>query len=53
MWRAWAIKHDSHGIYLTDICFLPDGEKPETDCNWVRCPWLDKIETDIESKLKN
>ena len=47
MWCAWAIKHDSHGECLSDICFLPDDKVPETNHNWVRCPWLDEHRADI------
>lgn len=40
-WKAWAMQHNSHGPALNHISYLPEGDKPETDRNWVRCPWLD------------
>ncbi len=39
---AWAIKHDSHGLVLDTLCFLPEGEVPDTKANWCRLPWLDE-----------
>lgn len=49
MWQAWAIKHDSHGLFLDNLVFLPKSEIPETNEAWVRCPWLDSPEgIDIE-----
>lgn len=41
IWCAWAVSHDSHGLYLDDLCFMPVGEGPETNKDWVRVPWLD------------
>ncbi len=48
IWRAWAIAHNAHGEHLTDLVFLPDGDKPDTDCEWVRCPWLDSEKEEKE-----
>ena len=39
--EAWAIKHDSHGMYMDEVVFMPAGEKPESNKCWVRLPWLD------------
>ncbi len=39
---AWAIEHDSHGISLDTVGFLPEDENPETNHQWVRLPWLDE-----------
>ena len=39
--RAWAIKHDSHGVCIDSLCFLPYNDEPESDACWVRLPWLD------------
>jgi hypothetical protein len=39
---AWAIRHDSHGIHYDTLCFIPEGEVPETDFEWRRLPWLDE-----------
>lgn len=40
-WQAWAVAHDSHGLVLDTLCFMPVGEGPETNKDWVRVPWLD------------
>jgi len=42
---AWAIEHDSHGISIDTMIFLPDGDKPEGKEKWLRLPWLDQPET--------
>src|SRR3989304_1489269 len=39
---AWMIQHDSHGISFDTLCFLPEGEVPETMKEWRRMPWLDQ-----------
>lgn len=39
---AWAIEHNSHGLYLDTLIFLPEGDRPETEAEWVRLPWLDQ-----------
>lgn len=39
--RAWAVRHDSHGISYDTLVFLPEGDEPETKMQWVRLPWLD------------
>ena len=41
VWHAWAIAHDSHGLSMDTLVFLPAGDVPETDEDWVRVPWLD------------
>lgn len=41
-WCAWAIFHDSHGYSMDTLVFLPDGERPDTEREWRRLPWLDK-----------
>jgi hypothetical protein len=38
---AWMLKHDSHGLVLDTLVFLPDGDRPETDGLWTRVPWMD------------
>lgn len=40
-WQAWAIVHNSHGPVMDTIVFMPAGDRPETDEEWVRCPWMD------------
>ena len=39
---AWMIKHDSHGLMLHSLVFLPEGEEPGFErWRWIRAPWLD------------
>jgi len=46
LFRAWAIRHNSHGISLDTLCFLPGVDEPETKRDWVRVPWLDEKKED-------
>jgi hypothetical protein len=39
---AWGVIHNSHGTHVDRLCFLPEGDKPDTDIAWVRLPWLDE-----------
>ncbi len=41
IWLAWAIRHDAHGPSMDNLVFLPEGDRPETEGDWVRVPWLD------------
>lgn len=42
--HAWGVIHNSHGPSVDTVCFLPAGEKPDTDFAWARLPWLDEPE---------
>lgn len=49
---CFVIKHDSHGISHDTPVWLPEGDAPETNMDWIRAPWLDKpAEGILESKL--
>jgi hypothetical protein len=39
---AWGVIHNSHGTSVDTVCFMPEGERPDTDIAWVRLPWLDE-----------
>jgi hypothetical protein len=39
---CWMIRHNSHGLSLDTAVWLPAGDKPETNADWVRAPWLDQ-----------
>lgn len=40
---AWAMRHDSHGVHYDTLCFLPEGDEPDTTGDkWLRLPWLDE-----------
>jgi len=45
---AWAIKHDSHGLCIDNLFWLPEGDKPETEEDFVRLPQFD---TTLEEKI--
>ena len=40
VWRAWGEVHNSHGPCLADVCWMPDGDRPEVG-QWERMPWMD------------
>lgn len=40
-WNAWAIRHNAHGPSIDTPIWLPEGDEPETDKDWVRIPSLD------------
>lgn len=39
---AWMISHNAHGSAMDSLCFLPEGDEPETKANWRRVEWLDQ-----------
>lgn len=39
---AWVIEHNSHGCAFDTLCWLPDGDFPNTPEAWRRIPWLDE-----------
>jgi hypothetical protein len=44
-WDAWAILHNSHGPSLDTLVWMPAGDEPETDKDWVRVSTLDFVQT--------
>lgn len=40
-WDAWVILHNSHGLSLDTLVWLPTGNKPEGNEDWVRLEQLD------------
>lgn len=40
-WDAWAIRHNAHGPSLDTLVWMPEGDEPETDKDWVRITSLD------------
>lgn len=44
-WLAWAVRHDAHGPSLDTLVWLPEGDAPETDKDWVRMEIFDFVQT--------
>lgn len=41
-WLAWGVLHEAHGLVIGSVCWLPDGDRPDTAERWTRLPWLDQ-----------
>jgi hypothetical protein len=38
---AWIQHHDSHGLMYDNLCWMPEGDKPEMG-EWIRAFWMDE-----------
>lgn len=53
-WLAWAKKKYFSGAHtLGKVTFFQEGDYPFDDNDWVRMPWLDQPDDEVEEKAND